>query len=425
MNEFPELDRDDEIVRTLLAPFKRVRPVALPHRPARMRRSRRSYLARRLVPVLVLAAAALAIGLIAPWGHGRSFTARAVAERALVAIGNGPVLHAVVRAPGTRTYIDLATGQETPELITTEVWYDKERRFVHRQDSINGDVFADFLMTPFGSGKPKGWAEGLPYIPGLDPALAGFVDGYRSALENGDARVTGTGTVDGHDVTWIELTIFSESGVGERIAIDQASSLPVRIEQVYNGKIEQSFDVVSIETLPEGSGNFSKPAEDVSPNRWLGRDQVTTISQSDAAQALPGALWVGKSISALELSSVARARLLTQTNESAPSYETGIELHYGDGSAGRIFGDEPAASEKPSGTYVWLLEAAVLNPVYWSSLGPGEEPPAGSMLTDSGDQGFTVKDGINVTILASSHELLLEAARALEPIQVPASPTGN
>jgi len=43
------------------------------------------------------------------------------------------------------------------------------------------------------------------------------------------------------------------------------------------------------------------------------------------------------------------------------------------------------------------------------------------MLTDSGDRepydGFMVKDGITVTILASSHELLLAAARALTPIQ--------
>jgi len=385
------------------------------------RRLKRAYLIRRLVPAFVIAVAFIAVGLIAPWQHGRSFTSSAVAERALVAIGDGPVLHAVVRTPdGGRTYVDLATGQETPQLVTTEVWYDKDRRFVHRQDGINGHVFLDYLAKPFASGKPKDWPERMPYIPSLDPALAGFVDGYRSALENGDAHVTGAGTVDGHDVTWIELTFFGNEAT-ERVAIDQASSLPIRIERVNKGKIEQDFDVVSIETLPEGSGNFSKPEEDVSPTRWLGRDQVTTISQENAVQALPGALWVGKSISALELSSVARARLMTQTNESASSYETGIELHYGDGSPGRIWGDESTASEKPKGSYVWLLEATISNPVYWTSRGLDEEPPAGSMLTDSGDRepydGFMVKDGINITILASSPELVLAAARVLTPIR--------
>ena len=58
----------------------------------RKARSRRSYLTRRLVPVIVLVAAIVALGLIAPWRHGPSLI-----DRALAAIGNGPLIHGVVR----------------------------------------------------------------------------------------------------------------------------------------------------------------------------------------------------------------------------------------------------------------------------------------------------------------------------------------
>ena len=39
--------------------------------------------------------------------------------------------------------------------------------------------------------------------PSLDPALAGFVTGYREALADGTARRDGTGTVDGRAVEWL------------------------------------------------------------------------------------------------------------------------------------------------------------------------------------------------------------------------------
>lgn len=410
------VDRDnrpdwEDVVRRAEAPAQAAAPA---------RRTMRSYFARRLVPVFVLAAAALVIGLIAPWGHGSSLTEGAVAERALVAIGNGPVLHAVLRSPNGSTYVDLATGQETPQLVTTEVWYDRERRFVHRQDGINGHVYGDLLAKPFGTSKPKGWSERVPYVPYLDPALAEFFDGYRSALENGDAHVTGTGTIDGRDVTWIELTYFAKYAA-ERIAIDKASSLPIQIEQLYKGKIVRSYDVVSIETLPEGSGSFSKSKRNPSPTFNIGRDQVTSISRSDAARALSGALWIGESISTLRLSNVSRATLTSQnlSNGSALVVGTGIELHYGDGSPGLAWDGPPG--EKPSGSYVWLHETEMSASAYWPTLGRlGEEPPTGSMLTDCGSRGdcggFMVKDGIHVAILASSRKLELEAARALEPI---------
>jgi hypothetical protein len=59
MNSVIELDRDDGIVRELLAPFERVRPVSLPRGP-RPRRSRPLILAAAAAGVAVLAFASLA-----------------------------------------------------------------------------------------------------------------------------------------------------------------------------------------------------------------------------------------------------------------------------------------------------------------------------------------------------------------------------
>jgi hypothetical protein len=424
MNEFPELDRDDEIVCALLAPFERVRPVALRHRQARTRRPRRSYLARRLVPVLVITAAALVIGLIAPWQHGRSFTSSAVAERALVAIGNRPVLHVVLRDDGSAwTYIDLASGQERPMTITTEIWYDNARHFEHQKHSIEGEraYTSEVLQTPAGTWASHDIDPGKPHAPSIDPALGEFVDGYRSALENGTAHVAGTGTVDGHDVTWIELS--AKNGCTERVAVDQTSSLPIQIENRCRTDVG-IYEIDSIETLPAGSGDFSKPEKIPSLSWKMGRDQVASTTPSDAVQALPGALWVGESISSLQLSSVYSATLMTQylSNGSAPFYETGIQLHYGDGSPAVMWPETSTTSKEPSGGNV-VLQEEKSDSNFWFWLYPAA--PAGSMETDGVGDGWLVQNGIYVFIHASNQELLLEAARALEPIQAPASQTGN
>jgi hypothetical protein len=406
----------EDVVRRAEAPGKAARPA---------RRSRRSYLARRLVPVFVLAAAALVIALIAPWDHGRSFTGSAVAERALVAIGSGPVLHVVLRQETESSYIDLASGQERPATAIEEIWYDSERHFEHIKYSSelgppdsNGD---EILQTPTGTWASYNIDPG-PHTPTIDPALSEFFDGYRSALENGDAHVTGRGTIDGHDVTWIEFAVklgcnHTYQACTERVAIDEASSLPLEIERLRKGKVASTVEIASIETLPAGSGDFSKPKKLPSLAYQLAHGQVTSITPSEAVAVLPGAVWAGKSISTFQLSSVSRATLTTRTflmpseHESSMSAEISIELHYGNGSPAVLWWD-PATNEFPSGSNVVLQEAAKPDMSFWHD----KTPPAGSMLTDNGGDGWLVKNGIYVYIHATSRELLLEAARALEPI---------
>jgi hypothetical protein len=392
-----------------------VRRAEAPAQEGRTERSRRSYLVRRLVPVFVLAAAAFAFVLVAPWQHGPGPT---VMERALAAIGDRPVLHVVLTQASARTYIDLVTGRERPQLETTEIWYDRERHLVHYKFTSGGHL-AELLQTQKGysTSDHSGSSSGDPYV---DPALAGFFDRYRSALESGDARTTGEGKVDGHDVTWIELP--SKRGTTERIAVDETSSLPIRIED--RSSVEETYvtEVTSIETLPAGSGDFSKPKKTKASQTSyrIGRNQITTITPSAAVEALPGALWAGESISTLQLSSVSRATLTSQTylseRLSTTSIETGIELHYGNGWAAVLW-SELFTNEEPSGRGVVIHEQKAGPDVFFW---PYPAAPAGSMLSN-GREGWLVKNGIYVFIDASDQDLLLAAARALKPIDATSS----
>src|SRR5439155_6084282 len=101
--------------------------------------------------------------------------------------------------------------------------------------------------------------------PILDPALAGFVNGYRDALRTGVARRVGAGDVDGRAVYWIEFKpepTAARSGTTretERVAVDQKTLRPVLVMILVDGVSISEYRVTSIETLSSGAGDFSRP----------------------------------------------------------------------------------------------------------------------------------------------------------------------
>ena len=430
MNESPERGNDDKLVRALLAPLERVQPVGLRPEPKRPPgRSRRSYLARHLIPAFVLAAAVIALGLIAPWNRSPSFT-----EQALAAIGNGPVIHAVLRSETGETYINLATGRETPQIQTTEIWYDGERHLEHWRRSIHGHIGYDSLQTPTGITTSAGPTFAQHRYPKLDPALAGFVDGYRSALKRGSAHEVGAGKVNGREVTWIEFTFFRSSRWvdAERVAVDDHSALPLQIERLANGKSEGRSGVTLIESLPEGSGNFTAPKAGP-PSNGEKRDRGNPVSPAGAVKALPNALWAGDSVAGLSISSMRRETLTKEfmpKSELRPQVSNGIEIHYGNGwpwPGAKVIPE----GTTPDGSFAWLEETTRADSIYSMEVEPNVVPPAaGSLLlgqclagseTQSlfgrGCHGLVFENGVFVYVSASSRDLLLAAARALKPIR--------
>ena len=83
--------------------------VAAAREPVKVRRR----VSRTVLAGAVVLAAALVIALVAPWNGGH----RTLVDRAMAAIGDEPVLHAITRETSSAglTVVDLATGKRAPQ----------------------------------------------------------------------------------------------------------------------------------------------------------------------------------------------------------------------------------------------------------------------------------------------------------------------
>ena len=368
----------------------------------RRRRRRTS----RIVAAAAAAAAVAALAVASPWqGSSRP----SLVDRALAAIGSGPVLHAVLEHERLHELvaIDLATGRERPLHATTEIWFDEKRGVEHSIFRIDGQLKNEMLQTPTRLVTPRQSLPGSGRAPWLDPALREFVDGYRSALSSGRATRDGEGAVDGRSVTWLRFAL--ERGY-QRVAIDSETSLPVRVVTHWGGS-PTAYAVRRIEALPEGSGDFTPPRIDAPEPEYFARLPMR-IGSAAASRVVPGALAVGGSFRGLSLVKVVETKLSTvfkPDEHVAPRVAKGLEVDYG---TDDFRGDEP-----------FLVIAETAEPQQQNGWVDAPLPRAGEivvgadtvMLARAHWIGLTVKEGIYVTILAPNRELVLATARALEP----------
>ena len=207
--------------------------------------------ATRLAAVAAVLGLAVALALVSPWS-GRG----SLVDRALAAIGSGAVIHVVEKRDlSDQTLVDLRTGAESPVAQTRELWFDGDRGLLRSVQRVGGAVTGEVLETPKGSWTESGrvytcaWIAAHPVEatkarvscnpsgqngtmprrvpeprPDLDPALAGFVTGYREALANGTATRDGAGVVAGRAVEWLRFAIPATGNQGaarvERVAVD-------------------------------------------------------------------------------------------------------------------------------------------------------------------------------------------------------------
>jgi hypothetical protein len=134
--------------------------------------------------------------------------------------------------------------------------------------------------------------------PPLNPALAGFVDRYRSALSSGAAREVGRGSYRGHDVVWLEFAANSRT---ERVAVDAQSFKPIAISD--DGS---TLEVQVAEAVPFNPDLFTKPATVVT-QRGSTVTSTTALSPSAATSLLGGrGLWLGRAWDGLTLTRISR-----------------------------------------------------------------------------------------------------------------------
>jgi len=413
--ELADLVRDDPRLVAIADALRETEGIVAPRRR------------RRLALRGALLAAALCIGLVlalvAPWSNSGNGT---LADRALAAIGTLPVLHVVVELAPQSQLIDLKTGAATPLSEQREIWFDGDRGLEHTIYRYAGVLVWDRLETPQGEISTAGPRTFPRQKPTIEPALQGFVDGYREALASGAAKQTGEGKLDGTPVVWLSFAL--PGGDSEEVAVAKDTGRPLFVKMC-SGPC-WTYRIKTIETISVDSADFSRPAEsEAAKHEFSGGKNERTVSPakvSSLPDAVPGAVWAGSSVEGLPFADATREHYWTTFGDGATENWFGAQLIYGAMSSehvpdwGRPFVQLWESARPQSAN--WVVSRVPPLPtsrldgrlyVPWS--GP---PPSSAPLHDpiNALTGFTIVNGVFVTVRASSGDLLVAAARALRPI---------
>ena len=359
---------------------------------------------RRITAAVLAVAVATGIALVATWPRGGP----GVVDRALAAIGGGPVLHAVVAySSPTDVVVDLATGKSRARVHTTEYWYDRERSMLHTRLLTDGKMLTEIVETPTGSDSDLGHYPG-GFAAQLDPALAGFVTHYRDALANGAAQIVG------HEPGVTILRFSTGHGATEDVAVDNDSYQPLFFTYHHQGQVGPTWHVRSIESTARNPADFAKPPRSAPRPTGGGESPAQEISLAQTSTALehPPA-WVGTSFDGLPLEHIALSTDTAEYTDGTTHEGKRLVLQYGKDDA------------------LVIGEAATTAGSYQLGFNDGGDPPApeGSIALQSdrglvlpGAAGPTVWTGklvrgdLYVQLRATSRDLVLAAARALQPI---------
>jgi hypothetical protein len=375
----------------------------------RRRERQRNWWLARGVPVAVAGAAVLTLVLAWPFGGGPSGS---VLERAAAAIGDGPVLHVVIQDGWGGTLINLKSGARTALHGEEEIWYDPSRG-IHDVSRFDGVVQGDAVYPP---GR----------VAYLDKTLTILATGYREALRNGTARLLGPDTVDGQPVYWIRVDtqMLPDSADNKLhawvhdVAVSQKTFEPVATRDTRDGQTgpDGNSIILKVETLPVGAGNFARETPDHS-GEAMKEEQAGTITPVEASAALGRpALWAGKSIGDLDLARIEKTSVSEGYDKTTGTWaqtHTTVTLFYG-----TLNSDESPPGigvPAPSAPYVEIAESPTLFFGFQRGVS-NYTPPEGSLLVVGGRIGIMQADNVHLALEASTEELMVAAARALQPI---------
>ena len=416
--------------------------------------------ARWAAPRLAVASAVLGVAAViavAPWKTGES---TGVLDRALAAVGEGPVLHAVVREGWGGDVIDLETGERTRMNGEREVWYDPARG-LHSVSRFGGIHQGEELWPP--GDVPRFLAKTFGLL----------AEGYPEALEAGRARLLGPGEVFGIPVYWIRVyaDLLPE---GTRlhewahdVAVSRESYEPVATRETVDGKIgpDRESRVLELELVADGEGDFTKGTpnsldggafrEDGEPielsqaegtlgrkPRWLGPEhsglRLAQVGVRTTAVGRRQQTEVKGAAAAEAKACVAKARRMHKRGdpprpdclrrlgsfgirEGRVYVEKGPPIWGAEHKAVQLVYSNDAVSRLPvsifpnyEGPHVVVQQTTDPHPGFFRGA-TGYTPPEGSMIA-FGRFANLKQDGVYLAIQASSKELLLSAARALRPL---------
>jgi hypothetical protein len=423
-------DRLDQLADTLPAPTAKARERArsaalgaLPPGPSRRR--------RRAVLALAAGAVSMAVALVAvlaaPWQESALAT-----ERALAALGDEPVIHAIVEQPNpSQTVIDLTSGRERVLAHRSEYWYDDERNILRVRLSVDGTLLpgAEYLHSPEGFFTDRGARQFEPARPPrFDPALEGFASRYREALESGQATVVGETVVDEREAIVLRFALQASPArerVFEDVAVDAENFRPLRFRFFWRDEPRRTAPwsdaprVVEIETIPRDPRDFRPPEPgEPRPGGQTGVEE-RTLTLAEAATALGRPVfWPGQMVAGVELAQIELMRLTTRWTDGEVTKGHALVFQYGasqreahvEGNPSLIISEGTSAEEPLS-----------FDVFGGSRPGPGELALVGIGNADGSEGdlwfGSMLRDGVYISMRSPQRELILAAARSMVPLR--------
>lgn len=351
---------------------------------------------RRFVVAAIAAtvAAGTPLGILTPWtGNGGSFVARA-----LGAIGDGTIVHAVVDSHAQfNGAVDLHSGKERPAIVRVDYWYDTHR------NSYDAWSYLD--------GRANGHVVGAP-----EPALAAFASGYRAALRSGKAKLVGNTTLKGHAAKIVRFPLGHNAY--EDVTVDASTYLPLSFRYLSPSGHGPVWRVSSIRSVAQKRpARIPQPPPQVTGS--IVRSEV--IASATAAHVLPRpTLWPGTQLGGLRLKTIHLQHLKTMRLQGMRPIRQGIGVNLSYGTNKKwLEVDESAA---PQAAYNFLD----------ATLGAdGPVAPTGSirLSCDTCGEGNHAPQfrpiwvgqlkarGLYVTIRSSSRQLVIQAAQRLRPVR--------
>jgi hypothetical protein len=412
-------------------------------------RPRRRSLTLQLAAATAVAAFA-ALFVVAPWKGSERV---GILDRALGAVGDQPITHVVLRGDWGGTLVDLKTGERRPLYGENEIWYDANRNVAHQISRFGGAVESEEIFSPERSASP----------------FTVLARDYRKALEAGTARVAGRGTFDGAAVYWItfrrlmlpDVADHRDHEFAEEVAISTETFKPVAIRALRDRHAFSTERVLELETVSVDEADFSAdPAASVDGRAMMAGSDPIPLDQAPAVLGRTP-LWLGSSYAGMPLSQAQKAfsrtgspavrRLVTGARaerirgclQDRPAnhcprtmgaieqrggkiYELGRStfgpLHSGITFFYGSVGDDPSTFKKedttPQMAEPHLLVTQTADPELRSLTARRTQylPPDGSVVIVPGASGYLVRDGLYVTIQAADEQAILDAVRALRPM---------
>lgn len=412
----------------------RARSVALAALPDEPRRRR-----RRAVLLLLPAAVAVVVAAVAVMATPSRESPLAT-DRALAALGDKPVVHAIVQQQRPfEIAVDLKTGEERQiERTRAEYWYDDERDSFRVRLSVAGRPLpgGEFLQTPEGSFTDlEGIWPGSSYPPRLEPALERFVRGYREALASGDATVVGEKTIDGRDAIILRFSLPGGPGEqrSEEVAVDKDTYRPLRVRSHFGHAPRwtppwtQALRIVEIATIPRDPRDFEPPKAGEPRLRRQTSVVERTLTPRQAATALGRPVfWPGRSVAGVALAAIELMRLTTTWTDGRVTHGRSLMFSYG---ADRLTVNLPRrhlimrVTTSPEENPGYDRSGSPPRPgeLRLSGWAPLEPPPPELEIPEIQPRiryssGSMQRDGVYITFDSRGRELIVAAAKSLVPL---------